>query len=1203
MLKKRLAYLRRYTSLRIVLVVPFILQMSAIVALVSYLSYRNGQQAVQSVAFQLCAEINDRIHQELEVLLTAPHVVHKNTAAAIRLGHIDPRDSVALRRYFWEQVKIMPNVDDIGIGNAQGEVVAASAAIDNGEIRLSDATTDFNLKIYDVDPRGKPLSLKKQVPDFNPQERPWYQAAAIAGRPTWTEIYPTFGDLGLAISAVHPIYGQRGELEAVLYNLFHLSQIGDFLQSLKIGQTGQSFILEPGGWLVATSTGEALVHQKNASKERLRAIDSSNAVTRATSDYILSNIGDLRDYTETKQIRFEIDQKPYFLQIQPFQDGKGLEWLVVVVVPEADFMAQIYTNTGNTAGLSLIALLLAAIAGIATARWITEPVAQVVEASNALAQDYSAQRVTATAPQEMHQLARAFNYMADRLSASFVELETKNADLQRLDELKDEFLANTSHELRTPLNGMIGIAESMLTGATGTLSAEQTQNLNLLTYSGKQLVALIDDILDFAKLQHQELQLLLQPVSLREVVDVVLSLDRMLVGHKPLKLCNQIAINLPLVEADENRLQQILHNLVSNAIKFTFEGQIDITAEVLNTTPAWMKVSITDTGIGIPADKRDRIFEAFEQVDGAANRRYGGNGLGLAIAQNLVQLHGGTIEVVSTPGRGSTFSFTLPISQQQFSVPLATPITNTAVVREELVFNPVSQAVKADNVFVTSPSWQALKPSKTMPNSVLPEGNPRILVVDDEPINLQVISNFLQPENYTLTFANDGPTALAQIETGVIPDLILLDVMMPRMTGYEVLQTIRQHYSADRLPIVLVSARNQPKDIVLGLEYGANDYLTKPVSRDELLARIQTHLQIRQLEQETIRLTVAHERQLAQFLDALPVGVAVHRPDGSVIYLNQAAKRILQTDIVPEAEAEALAMAYQVYRVGTQNLYPTSEMPVMLALQGSNVRRDDLELRFKETVVPLEVLGIPIFDAQGDIEYAIATFQDISERKRAEKILADYSRELEQEVHQRTTELAHTNQQLQAEVHERQLAEQKLQFVNQELRRIATMDGLTQVANRRCFDQQLQQEWGRLLREGQPLALILFDVDFFKPYNDFYGHQAGDDCLIQVAKAAKQALHRTADFVARYGGEEFVVILPNTHRVGAIAVAERIQYYLRQQAIPHAKSSVSPVVSISLGIACIVPDGDRSPETLVAMADQALYTAKQRGRDRYITHE
>ena len=177
--------------------------------------------------------------------------------------------------------------------------------------------------------------------------------------------------------------------------------------------------------------------------------------------------------------------------------------------------------------------------------------------------------------------------------------------------------------------------------------------------------------------------------------------------------------------------------------------------------------------------------------------------------------------------------------------------------------------------------------------------------------------------------------------------------------------------------------------------------------------------------------------------------------------------------------------------------------------------------------------------------------------------------------------------------------QQQLARANQELKRLVNLDGLTQLANRRCFNEHLEQEWRRMAREQQPLALVLCDIDFFKQYNDTYGHPTGDDCLRQVGEVLQACAKRPADLASRYGGEEFALTLPKTPLEGAIELAQRIQAQLLQIQIPHATSRVSPYLTLSMGIATIVPQLDRSPDALVAAADQALYRAKQAGRDRF----
>ncbi|MGL5196649.1 MAG: MASE1 domain-containing protein [Chroococcales cyanobacterium] len=423
-------------------------------------------------------------------------------------------------------------------------------------------------------------------------------------------------------------------------------------------------------------------------------------------------------------------------------------------------------------------------------------------------------------------------------------LEKANLQLQHLDRLKDEFLANTSHELRTPLNGIIGIAESLIDGATGELPVPTRANLAMISSSGRRLSNLVNDLLDFSKLKHKTLNLQLKPIDLRSLAEIVFTLSLPLVENKNLQLVNTIPEDLPAVTADENRLQQILHNLIGNAIKFTETGTIEISAqrifgdESLETLAAdsQVEITITDTGIGIAEDKLERIFESFEQAEGSTGRLYGGTGVGLAIAKQLVELHGGQIWVTSRLGEGSKFSFTLPLSGER--------VENS------------SETLPLLKQFATAD----LNPQPLEPRVIAShQGSAKLLIVDDEPINLQVLVNMLSLQNYTVIQAKNGIDALELLKKGFKPDLILLDVMMPKMTGYEVTQKIRETWQASEMPVLLLTAKNQLADLVAGFESGANDYLTKPVEKDELLARIKTHLNLLRLKNENLRLVAELE--------------------------------------------------------------------------------------------------------------------------------------------------------------------------------------------------------------------------------------------------------------------------------------------------------------------------------------------------------
>ncbi|MEQ9671129.1 ATP-binding protein [Coleofasciculus sp. G2-EDA-02] len=437
-------------------------------------------------------------------------------------------------------------------------------------------------------------------------------------------------------------------------------------------------------------------------------------------------------------------------------------------------------------------------------------------------------------------LERRFMEARVRLQAYSQELESKNAALERMDKLKDEFLANTSHELRTPLNGMIGIAESMIDGATGSLTEKQRTNLSMVVSSGRRLSHLINDILDFAKLKHKTIELQIKPVGIREVTDIVLRLSQPLLGQKHIQLINRIGIDIPPVKADENRVQQILYNLVGNAIKFTDKGVVEVSANVVNS---YLEITVADRGIGIPETQIPRIFESFEQADGSTAREYGGTGLGLAITKQLVELHGGQIWVESTLGVGSRFTFTLPLSEfveslDSDNLTAPQPIESaTPTLWKGFTLNGSATEVKTNQIVTDEITTTAAE-------FAVNQNKLKILVVDDEPINIQVLVNHLSLENYGITQASNGMEALNIIQRGFKPDLILLDVMMPRMTGYEVCQKIREQFPPNELPVVLLTAKNQVSDLVEGLESGANDYLTKPIYKKELLARIKTHIHL-----------------------------------------------------------------------------------------------------------------------------------------------------------------------------------------------------------------------------------------------------------------------------------------------------------------------------------------------------------------------
>ncbi len=427
-------------------------------------------------------------------------------------------------------------------------------------------------------------------------------------------------------------------------------------------------------------------------------------------------------------------------------------------------------------------------------------------------------------------------------------------NLEKANQLKDEFLANTSHELRTPLNGIIGIAESLMDGVAGNQTSKAKENLHLIISSGKRLSNLVNDILDFSKLKHRDLQINLQSVDIFSLTNLIIKLCSPLIKNRNLKIINEIPHDVPSVIADEDRLQQILYNLIGNAIKFTEEGTITISAELvgvlvvemqhaLSIPTRLMQITVTDTGIGIPKDQLHSIFEFFEQVDSSNTRKYGGTGLGLSVTKQLVELHGGKIYAESEFGKGSKFIFTLPATNDK-----------PQIRREELL---VQKVVEAYEDILNLPSDEILQSESNLKKSDSTAFH--ILVVDDEPVNLQVIFNHFTFRGYRVTVASNGMDALKILERDK-PDIVLMDVMMPMMTGFEVSQIIREKYNMNELPIVFLTANNRTSDMQEGFDLEGNDYIVKPFSKDELLSRIGTHIKLKERTEQLLHYNQNLER-------------------------------------------------------------------------------------------------------------------------------------------------------------------------------------------------------------------------------------------------------------------------------------------------------------------------------------------------------
>lgn len=410
--------------------------------------------------------------------------------------------------------------------------------------------------------------------------------------------------------------------------------------------------------------------------------------------------------------------------------------------------------------------------------------------------------------------------------------EVQTMKLQKADQKKNEFLANTSHELRNPLQGMIGIAQTLLHDNRQLLTAKNKDDLQLLVRIGQQMNFILNDLLDITKLEENFIQLNRKGLNLRSIVFGVHDMLSIMQDKKNVQFQVDISTSFPLVYADQNRLIQIVYNLLHNAIKFTHEGMISISAKQKNGEAI---ISIKDTGIGMSEEMLERVFLPYEQEDSGITSVGTGIGLGLSISKQLVELHGGEISVESKLGAGSTFSFTLPlasISEGEME----------AAVTEERDEQP--------------PSLFEMNPVLTEQETINSHSKrAKILIVDDDPVNRKILNQFLMNDHDIATVSN-GEEALASIQTSDW-DLVISDVMMPNMSGYELAANIRKQFTLSELPILLLTARNQLEDIYTGFQSGANDYVSKPVDALELQARVKALTDLKQAVKDQLGMEAA----------------------------------------------------------------------------------------------------------------------------------------------------------------------------------------------------------------------------------------------------------------------------------------------------------------------------------------------------------
>ncbi|MGK7927900.1 MAG: ATP-binding protein [Spirulina sp.] len=836
-----------FVPLRAILIVPFILQIFAAVGLVGYLSYRNGQKAVSELATQLQEEIGEKLSLQIYTYLSPGQTIAKSFVNSFETGLIESLDNddyESMGKFLWHQFQNY-DLSYLTIVFTNGESIGMGYYLDNGQTLSVDDTfynSDGRLltHTYRVGDRGKRIfppaetaldfDLREEYDNYN-----WQDFSSKQRQLLWTPIDSWLGSEAiepetqsnvneqLSISALLSFHDHRdGKFVGVISVDFALTQISEFLTELQLSPSARTAIVERNGLLVGSSADSNPFKLGDDTKpQRLNITESQDPLIRATAGYLQEQFSDLTQIESQQILTFNHEGERQFLRVFPYQYEGGIDWLIVSVVPESDFMAEINRNARITLVLCGITLIVATAIGILSARWVTQPILKLNQSAREIAQGHWDKTVSLDRRDELGELALAFNKMSGQLKDAFTNLEEKvqerTAELEVAkekaevaNEAKSTFLANMSHELRSPLNAILGFAQIMTRSQS--LPRDHQENVGIITRSGEHLLTLINNVLDLSKIEAGKTTLNEKNFDLYRLLDDLHDMFQLKAEGKNLQLLLERDENVPrYIGTDEVKLRQVLINLLNNAIKFTEDGgitlQVSPSDAVENTPERIIHFTVEDTGAGIAQEELEHLFEAFSQTQ-SGKQVQEGTGLGLTISRQFVRLMGGDMQVRSQVGRGTTFSFEIR-----------------------------AKAVESEAVESQKPKRRAIALAPDQPRY-------RILIVDDKILNRQLLIKLLNPLGFELKEASNGQQAIEVFDRWQ-PHVIWMDMRMPVMDGYEATQKIKASTKGQATAIIALTASVLEEEKAVTLSAGCDSFMRKPFREEDILEAMHEHIGVR----------------------------------------------------------------------------------------------------------------------------------------------------------------------------------------------------------------------------------------------------------------------------------------------------------------------------------------------------------------------
>lgn len=561
-------------------------------------------------------------------------------------------------------------------------------------------------------------------------------------------------------------------------------------------------------------------------------------------------------------------------------------------------------------------------------------------------------------------------------NAQAYEEERRRAELlAELDRSKTAFFSNVSHEFRTPLTLMLGPLEDLLARPPDELGATVVEPLEVIHRNGLRLLRLVNTLLDFSRLEAGRVRANFQPTELASFTTELAGMFRAAVEKAGLKLEVECTPLPEPVYVDRDMWEKVVMNLLSNAFKFTFEGAIKISQRVADRN---VELVVQDTGTGVPEQELPRLFDRFHRVENARGRTHEGSGIGLATVQELVKQHEGSLSVSSTLGEGTTFTVTLPRGSAH--LPSHHILHGSERAPSERVAAPfVQEALRWLPDEETAPSRLPGPRS-----SLTPEERPRVLVADDNADMRQYVERLLADE-YAVETVADGEAALAAALVRR-PDLVLTDVMMPRLDGFGLLQRLRSRLETRDIPVIMLSARAGEESRVEGMEAGADDYLVKPFGARELLARVGAHLQIALMKRQAQQNLQVERDLLSVTLASIGDAVITTDIDGRVAIMNSVAEQL--TGWTNEfAAGQPLETVFNIVHETTRKTVPNPATRAMRDGVVVGLANHTVLLARNGSERPIDDSAAPIRNKDGEIVGSVLVFRDVSERWQTEQRL------------------------------------------------------------------------------------------------------------------------------------------------------------------------------------------------------------------------